>query len=258
MIVSVCMGLDPEFTEFRFRILKRRNETDSWSNPIAMVDERVLAPGRFWNDATHRRDLVIYKSPLCVGDVSTNVVVFERGKTYQWIVNAYSPGVKSGVASTVGYFITSDQTASDSSNTYTAGGKGAINVKVAYPSGMATKGSATPFIRVQAFRSKSFNGLPAASVRIGINVTSCRITGLEDGESYYIRAYVEQGGDPLTRDKWESWGYYRAGNAAVNPFAPVAVKASVLGNANAPYLVTIQDCDIMPPQKARLPRSCHH
>ncbi len=233
-------SLDPEFSEFRFRILKRRSESDDWTSPIPVVDERFLAPGRFWNDATHRRDLVIFKSPISVGDVSENIVVFERGKMYQWIVTGYSPAVRSGVSSAVGYFITSD--ASSSETVHASGGKGVIDVSVSYPSGMAYQGSAAPFIRVQAFRSKSFNGLPDASVRIA-NAANCRITGLEEGESYFIRAYVEQGGDALTRDKWESWGYYRAGNGAVNPFMPVAVKATMLGNASSRYAVTIRDCD---------------
>jgi hypothetical protein len=235
-------SLDPEFTEFQFRILKRRQETDSWSNPIIMVDERVLAPGRFWNDTTHARDLVIFKSPISVGDVSENIVVFERGKTYQWIVNAYSPGVKSGAASAVGYFITSDASTSTSGTTYTPGGKGVIDVNVSYPSGMVAQGGGTTPICIQAFRSKSFNGVPDAQVRCTRPAT-VRITGLEDGESYYLRAYIEQGGDPTMRDSWESWGYYRAGDGAANPFEPVAVKATRLGNASAPYEIVIQDCD---------------
>ncbi len=115
---------------------------------------------------------------------------------------------------------------------------------VSYPSGMVAltnETPETPFIRVQAFRSKSFNGIPDASVLL-LAPGTCRIAGLEDGESYYIRAYIEQNGD-AERANWESWGYYRAGNGAVNPYVPVAVKAGVLGNAPSPYAVTIRDCD---------------
>ncbi len=231
-------SLDPEFSEFRFRILKRRAETDDWTNPITMVDERVVAPGRFWNDATHRRDLVIFDSPLCVGDVTENIVVFDPGKQYQWVVTAYSPAIRSGVSSVVGYFQTPDATATSAVNA--PSGKGSIKVNVTYPSGLAYKGSTSPFIRVQAFRSKSFNGPPDASVRIA-NPATCIIRGLEDGQSYYVRAYIEQNGD-RERAKWESWGYYRAGNGMDNPFVPVSITATSLGNSS-PYQITIQDCD---------------
>ena len=120
-----------------------------------------------------------------------------------------------------------------------------IKVRVTYPSNFAlstarASGLPDPFVRIQAFRTKSFNGLPDASVRTGVGISE--IMGLEDGESYYIRAYVEQDGDTV-RDAWESWGYYRAGSAAANPFVPLAVKAMAPGNASAPVEVEIRDCD---------------
>ena len=95
--------LDPEFTEFRFRLVTRINESGEWvnDNMKTLYDERVLAPGRFINDATHERDLVVFKSPLSVGDTWTNGVTFEAGKTYHWAVNAFSPGVKNGTSTVV-------------------------------------------------------------------------------------------------------------------------------------------------------------
>ncbi len=232
-------SLDPEFTEFRFRLLKRSTESDTWDNPISLIDERVLAPGRFLNDATGRRDHVIWMSPIAIGDVSPNNFVFERGKTYQWSVTAYSPALKTGTTTVLGYFSTAD-----SGNLSAPDGQGKIDVNVSYPSDMVYMrwNNATPYICVQAFRSKSFNGLPDASLRMSATGT-CTLKGLEVGENYYIRAYIEQGGDSMSRDKWESWGYCRADNEAVNPFIPLAVTATPLGNTSAPANVVIRDCD---------------
>ena len=246
-------SLDPEFTEFRFRLVTRVDETGEWvaANQKTLYDERVLAPGRFKNDATHERDLVIFKSPLAVGDTWTNGITFEAGKTYQWAVNAFSPGVKSGTATAVQNFTTASLASADDSH-YAAGGKGVIDVKVSYPSGMAYAATAKPSIRVQAFRSKSFNGDPDASLLVSapadasmgnFSPVEVRLYGLELGIDYYVRAYIEQGGDPLARDKWESWGYYRSSDDADNPFMPVAAQAQRSDNVGTPYEITIGDCD---------------
>ena len=246
-------SLNPEFTEFRFRLVVRIDETGEWTaaNQKTLYDERVLAPGRFKNDITRERDLVIFKSPLAVGDTWTNGVTFEAGKTYQWAINAYSPGVKGGTATVVQNFTTASLTSAGDSH-YAAGGKGVIDVKVSYPSGMAYAATAKPSIRVQAFRSKSFNGDPDANLLISApagasiwNFTpvEVRLFGLELGVDYFVRAYIEQGGNPLARDKWESWGYYHGGDDADNPFMPVAVQALRSDNVGAPYEIMIGDCD---------------
>ena len=242
--------LDPEFTEFQF-VFKRVNLASGES--VAIFDQRILAPGRFWNEATGRRDLVIWRFPHSVGDRivnGRNSYLFAEGPgfEYRWTVVPYSPGIRTAqevLTPTEGVFLTA-ATSAVAGAVNVSGGKGAITVNVAYPSGMVTLDPATtymeaPFIRVQAFRSKSFNGLPDASIQAKA-VGTYTLSGLEDGASYYIRAYIEQDGDH-ERDKWESWGYYRAGNGAVNPFVPVAVKATSLGNASSPCAVVIQDCD---------------
>ena len=239
-------SLDPEFTEFRFRLIRRNDESGTWSddNQVTIYDSRILAPGRFWNDATSRRDLVILKSPVAQSDVYGGNASFERGRVYQWAVNAYSPALKSGTSTVIGYFTTA--TAAGTGGTLVSSGKGVIYADVTYPSGLAlntarASGVPTPIIRVQAFRSKSFNGLPDASLRV-TSTGLCKIAGLEDGQDYYIRAYIEQNGGS-TRDDWESWGYYRAGNGTANPFIPVAVTARMLSSSSSPYSIVIQDCD---------------
>ncbi len=236
-------SLAPEFTEFRFRLVRRIDETGDWvaANQVTVFDERILAPGRFYNAQTGNRDLVVWKTPIALGDVWTNGVAFEQGRQYQWAINAYSPAEKGGTATAVAVFQAAS--ASVPGTEYPIfSGKGVIDVDVSYPSAMVALGSGRPFIRVQAFRSKSFNGIPDASVKC-LTEGSCRLMGLESGESYYIRAYIEQGGGAATRDKWESWGYYRADNASANPFEPVAVKAQGFGTAHEPYAIVIRDCD---------------
>ena len=114
-------------------------------------------------------------------------------------------------------------------------------------------------VRVQVFRSKSFNGRPDASVAVYAE-GAYRLTGLEAGESYYLRAYIEQDGD-AERDNWESWGYYRtgslfgdaylrladkralAGAAGFNPFEPLPVEAKLVSDPDHPYAIVIRDCD---------------
>jgi hypothetical protein len=238
-------SLDPEYTEFQFTLTRVSDSKNIFNG-------RVLAPGRFRNDRTGNRDLVIWKFPHSVGEkIPSTGYTFSNDFEYKWKVVGYSPAVKSGAStqtSAEGTFLTA---AANASGVHAPGGKGVIDVKVSYPSGMAFAKNADPFLRVQAFRSRSFNGIPEVSIvrsisGAGIGVftpVNVRLLGLEDGEAYYVRAYIEQGGDAATRDNWESWGYYRAGNGAANPFTPVAVKAACLGNASAPYEITIQDCD---------------
>ena len=235
-------SLDPEYTEFQFT-LTRTNDN------AKIFNYRVLAPGRFHNDATGNRDLVIWKFPHSIGEkISASGYTFGADTAYTWEVVGYSPALRTGAAtqqSGAAYIKTASWSSSGDSGLNASGGKGRISVKVDYPSGTALNagrrsGLPDPFIRVQAFRSKSFNGVPDVSLRRS-EAGVCTLNGLEDGESYYIRAYVEQD-DDQERDNWESWGYYRAGNGAVNLFEPVAVMATRLGNSS-PYTVTIQDCD---------------
>ena len=238
-------SLDQEFTEFQFT-LKRVNLASGES--IAIFDQRVLAPGRFWNDATGRRDLVVWHFPHSVGDRivnGPNSYLFADGPDfeYKWEVVPYSPAIQTAQTSEGVFLTAAKETAPDAAN---VSGKCRIAVDVEYPSGMVALDSSatymnTPYLRVQAFRSKSFNGLPDASIQAK-TVGTYTLTGLEAGESYYIRAYIEQGGDAYARDNWESWGYYRTDGDAANPFEPVAVVADELGNSS-PYSIMIQDCD---------------
>ena len=240
-------SLAPEYTEYQFTLKKNGQE---------IYNERILAPGRFRNDndgpyapQMGRPNLVIWKFPYCIGDRiphNGGYEEFEFGKDYTWTVVAYAPARKSGdyvhSAAVSGEFLTTTFDPTDPNYLYAPSGKGVIDVAVSYPTAMVTLPSENAFIRVQAFRSKSFNGLPDASVSL-TNATTCRLTGLELGVDYYIRAYIEQGDDPLARDKWESWGYYRDRDNALKLFDPVAVQSLRIENVRTPYAVTIQDCD---------------
>jgi hypothetical protein len=178
-------SLDPEFTEFRFRLITRVDESGEWTdaNRKTLYDERVLAPGRFRNDITHERDLVILKSPLAVGDTWTNGIAFEAGKTYLWAVNAFSPGKKSG-------------TTTVSENFVTAASSG-WGIRYRYAAPLAYSSA----LRVQAHDSPACAAPPAASVRHGWSATgSGWLRGLPGPGPWFVRgvagcsAYGE-GGD---------------------------------------------------------------
>ena len=138
------------------------------------------------------------KSPVAQSDLVAGNASFGRGLMYQWAINAYSPAIRGGTATAIKYFITANSS-SDANYTMASSGQGIIDVNLSYPSGMANSGSSALNIRVQAFRSRSFNGLPDASISVS-SFGRCRIAGLEDGQSYYIRAYIEQNGDSERAD----------------------------------------------------------
>ena len=92
---------------------------------------------------------------------------------------------------------------------------GMLNAKVRYfgPGKIAT-GTLKGLIRVQAFTSPDFTGMPAGEAYVAnTNAISsisnmppnATILALKPG-TYYVRAFIDSDGDAKW-SKWESWGY---------------------------------------------------
>ncbi len=239
--------LDPEATEFTFT-LRRGSATGT-----AIYTDRILAPGRTRYDATNY-DLVEWQFPYSVGDYLPSGSLFTANdQAYYWQVTGYRPtATASSTTSATASFRMATTIPKDTSGAVVNRGrfyqtdngnlhdKGVIYVNVRYPGMAAFSNDKTPYIRVQAFESKSFNGRPEAEVTVtSTGVVVVAGLDLTPGE-YYIRAFVDQDGN-FERAIWESWGYLRAEGTAL-PFVPVKATASVLGNA--PVVdVTIRDAD---------------
>ena len=168
--------LDPEFTEFTFILEK---------NGTTIFNKRILAPGRFRNDVSHCRDLVIWKFPYSVGDViaaadvSTGVSnEFSPGATYAWRVVPYSPVVRSYTATEIqnlakGEFLTAS-----------GGWMSAVDVAT-----VADNMSETNALRIAAYVSPACSGQPAAVRRIsGSAASTANVFGLPGPGPWYIRA----------------------------------------------------------------------
>ena len=139
------------------------------------------------------------------------------------------------------------------------GDKGLLFVNLRYPGMAAFTDGEKPKIRVQAFRSQSFNGLPDAEVTVtttglvtiaGLDIKETRFVwsdaklafvSVTDDVKYYIRAFVDQNGD-YRRANWESWGYYRDEGNSADPFRMLPLTCSALGNTPT-VNVTIRDAD---------------
>lgn len=238
--------LDPEATEFEF-LLRRGSATSS-----VIYRERFLAPGRTRFDRTNL-DLVEWQFPYSIGDVLPNGAVFTAGnETYYWQVIGYRPTYTANQTTSdmatfqmrtavlknpVAPALNADNFVESSGDMH---GKGILFVKVRYPGMAAFSNGKTPFIRVQAFKTPSFNGPPEAEASVtttGLVV----LAGLEvTPGDYYIRAFVDQDGD-YERSIWESWGYLRS-ESSTKPFLPITTRASLLGDVPT-VTVTIRDAD---------------
>ena len=217
--------LSPEATEFEIEI--RRNTA---TGPV-LYTGRHLAPTRTrFTTAAH--DLCVWQFPYHAGDVMPSGQTFANG-TYYWKVRGFSPAKTEGSSWTAQTTFRLDVNTTPGNS----GGRGWLTVNVRYP-GAAGLGGGAP-IRVQAFRTRSFNGIPEAEKQISAP-GSVTLAGLEPG-LYYIRAYVDQNNNRI-RDVWESYGYVRDETSITEPFRVVGVRASELG-LTQPATLTIRDAD---------------
>jgi hypothetical protein len=217
--------LPGEATEFEIEIVR------GTSTGNLLYSGRHLAPPRrrYSPDAV---DLCVWRFPYHAGDVMPNGEVFAND-TYYWKVRAFSPAETAGGfwSAQLSFGLKVKAVVGDS------GGKGWLTVNVRYPGGAGLGGGAP--IRVQAFKTRSFNGIADAEKQIAAP-GAVTLAGLDPG-LYYIRAYVDQN-NTRSRNFWESYGYLRNPADSVEPYRVVGVQASELGQT-PPVTVTIRDAD---------------
>jgi PKD repeat protein len=217
----------PEATAFVFELWRDAVGTGTlmWQS-----GERLAIPRRRTDAAT--ADLCIWRFPFHAGNVLPSGRLFANG-TYYWRVKAVSPAVPAGGAwSDQPSFRLDVQTAPE-----TSGGMGWCRVDVRYPGQTALSNGAP--IRVQAFRSRSFNGIPDGEAQLAAPGVAT-LAGLLPGV-YYIRAYVDQNND-RKRDAWESHGYLRDQHDIAEPFRVLGVEVTAYG-LTPTVTLTIRDAD---------------
>ncbi len=213
-----------EATEFEIEIRRA-------ASPNAVVyTGRHLAPYR------RSGDLCVWKLPYHFLNTLPNGQLFSNG-SYQWRLRAYSPKVQTGsvyYSAWTGYQSFMADVQATSATAYKTGWL----VADARYYGTAVSSMAGK-LRVQAFRTSSFNGVPDAEMTLSATGT-VTLAGLSPG-TYYVRAFVDQDSD-RERDTWESWGYVRTDSDSVWPFGVRGITADDTDNKPA-YRLYLQDVD---------------
>jgi hypothetical protein len=177
--------------------------------------------GEVWNSGTqmlpprNSNGEYVWTAPLCVGDQTSLGKVFGSRANYKWSVIMYNSKFQSSedkdwsAARTFRVNIYGEDEPNNA-------GYYALDVDVKYFGPGAFNADVTMAkgkIRIEAFTSPDFSGVPAArtfisdiaSVTDSAHVKNVRIVGLAAG-TYYVRAYIDSDGD-FKRSNWESWGY---------------------------------------------------
>ena len=146
-----------------------------------------------------------WAAPLYVDDMTTQGKVFANKSTYGWRVAMYNSKFRADSYSAAAPFYLEVQT-----NGYSTG---TANVGVRYFGPAAS--FAGKVVRVQAFASPDFSGIPAAAgyvtdtsmlAKTGEEVAAnCAVVGLPAGK-YYLRAFIDSNTNGVC-DVWESSGY---------------------------------------------------
>ncbi len=222
--------------EFRFRMAYEATEFEielrrGAVGGTVVYSGRHLAPARVAPTAAIN-DLCVWRLPYHAGDILPNGQVLAND-TYYWRVKAFSPAalVGSAFSDQPSFRIAANDTVGRS------GGMGWIDVNVRYP-GLTALTNGAP-IRVQAFNTRSFNGIPDAELAV-TSTGTVRLVGLVPGP-YAYRAYVDQNNN-RKRDAWESYGYFRDSISAVEPFRVLTADASLYGQT-PPVTLTLRDAD---------------
>ena len=193
-------------------------EGDRPDTYTAFAIKVVDASGEVWNSGTqmlppkNSKGEYVWTAPLYAGDQTPLGKVFGSCANYKWSVTMYNSKFQSDSWSAERNFRVNIYGENEPNNA----GYYALDVDVKYfgPGAFdadATKGKGK--IRIEAFRSPDFSGVPAArtfmsdiaNVTDSAHVKNVRIVGLAAG-TYYVRAYIDSDGD-FKRSAWESWGY---------------------------------------------------
>ena len=217
------------------------------------------ASGEVWNSGTqmlppkNSNGEYAWTAPLYVGDQTLLGKVFGSRANYKWSVimyNAKYQGNDDIDWSDERNFRVNIYGEKEPNNA----GFYALDIDVKYfgPGAFdADVGAVNGKIRVEAFTSPDFSGMPAgrafitnlASVTASDHVRNVRIAGLAAGK-YYVRAYIDTDGD-FCRSVWESWGYAcdRGGTETGAIYAPAGFE---VGDGIATPLASlyVEDADV--------------
>lgn len=223
--------LPEETTEFGIK-LTRYADANCTVGAATIYNARHPAP---MSDAPASKNMVSWRLPFAVGGPSQDgQTLFSHGYYYKWTVTAYNPANTKGVVSQSGAFKTATV---DEQKSHAKTGQ--IAAKAVYPGNWAYGSGKAPYLYIQAFESAAFNGVPVYTARSD-SPSEVGLYGIDVDSSVYLIAFVDQDGDG-NRDEWEPYGYYR-NPKSTSPFAPIGVKAKMLGNV-IPYEIVLRDPD---------------
>ena len=227
-----------DYPAFRLRVWKANGTTLVYDSGVQK------APARDENG------VYSWTPPLYADMATAEGVVFATTNNYKWTVSMLDAKFTTPNTS---------ETKSDF-RLECAGAGGAVGdygsvkacVKYFGPAACSFKASALAgLVRVQAFATPDFSGMPAAEAFLadGTVLTSttdeganCVLKGLPIG-TYYVRAYIDSNANGAF-DPWESWGYANGvGTGSKTPYTPKGV-AVVRGSTERPFVtVYIEDMD---------------
>ena len=188
---------DEGYTAFSVQVLD--GTTVIWDS------DRRLAPPR------NAEGQYEWSAPLYAGDKTMKGKVFENKRAYTWKVAMYNAKYSNAAAySNTGRFLMQVQT-----NGYEYG---SANVAVRYFGPKSSYQKKKPDIRVRAYTSPDFTGIPVAAgyvadpddpangLTAGTNAApNCTVIGIPRG-TYYLQAFIDSNGNGVC-DKWETQGY---------------------------------------------------
>ena len=183
-----------------------------------------------------------WAAPLYVGDMTTQGQVFANKSTYGWRVSMYNSKFRTDSYSSAAPFSMNVQT-----NGYSSG---TANVGVRYFGPVASY--AGKVVRVQAFASPDFTGMPVAAgyvadasalAKTGEEVAAnSAVAGLPDGQ-YYLKAFIDSNNNGVC-DEWESSGYLCARDGtSVDWLNPAAITVGPGAGISEVAEIYLEDAD---------------
>ena len=227
-----------DYPAFRLRVWKANGTTLVYDSGVQK------APARDENG------VYSWTPPLYADMATAEGVVFATTNNYKWAVSMLDAKFTTpNTSETKSDFRLECSGAGGAVSDY-----GSVKACVKYfgPAACSFKASALAgLVRVQAFATPDFSGMPAAEAFLadGTVLTSttdeganCVLKGLPIG-TYYVRAYIDSNANGAF-DPWESWGYANGvGTGSKTPYTPKGV-AVVRGSTERPFVtVYIEDMD---------------
>ena len=195
------------YTAFELRIFDRDTDALVYSSGVVRAPVQDAA-GRF-----------VWTAPISVGDQTPQGKIFKNAANYYWDVamfNAKFQSRENPARSESRNFSTlvNVQQPQNDAGAFSVG----VTVKYTGPEKVLEKCAAATDVqgkvRVQAFTTADFSGVPAAQTFVANKaaltdvadvLTNACLKGLAAG-TYYVRAYIDMNGN-FAKDAFESWGY---------------------------------------------------